>query len=83
MPGQASKQYAVKKTESGSTVGELRSNKLKQRWDELYEKQKLTAQFMERLMRHIVLKDDMDDKYSNKWEETIELLDDIQSSSAS
>ena len=62
MPGQASKQYAVKKTESGSTVGELRSNKLKQRWDELYEKQKLTAQFMERLMRHIVVKDDMDDK---------------------
>ena len=74
MPGQASKQYAVKKTESGSTVGELRSNKLKQRWDELYEKQKLTAQFMERLMRHIVVKDDMDDKSKLEYERLITVI---------
>ena len=38
MPGQASKQYAVKK----KTERSLFSNKLKQ-WDELYEKTKING----------------------------------------
>ena len=38
------------------------------------KKQKLTAQFMERLMRHIVVKDDMDDKSKLEYERLITVI---------
>eukprot|EP00943_MAST-04B_sp_MAST-4B-sp1_P002946 g2946.t1 len=75
----SSQHYVVNVEESEveeklKTIGEIRTSKLKRGWDELYDNQKLTAQFIERIMRHIVIRDDMDDKSKLEYERLVTVI---------